>query len=70
MLLLDNDIAAAVLTMPDVVRALEESHRDLADGTGVCRPRIDLNLPVDDTRVYRWGTMEGGSSRYGYVASA
>ncbi len=51
-----------------MVRALEESYRDLSDGTGVCRPRIDLNLPVDDTRVYRWGTMEGGSSRTGYVA--
>ena len=68
MLVLDNKVTAAVLTMPDVVRALEESYRDLADGTGVCRPRIDLNLPVDATRVYRWGTMEGGSARSGYVA--
>ncbi|MFG2788124.1 ornithine cyclodeaminase family protein [Streptomyces sp. NPDC048419] len=68
MLVLDNKVTAAVLTMPDVVRALEESYRDLADGTGVCRPRIDLNLPVDDSRVYRWGTMEGGSARSGYVA--
>ncbi|MGW1208942.1 ornithine cyclodeaminase family protein [Streptomyces sp. NPDC002499] len=68
MLVLDNKVTAAVLTMPDVVRALEESYRDLAEGVGVCRPRIDLNLPVDDTRVYRWGTMEGGSARSGYVA--
>jgi alanine dehydrogenase len=68
MLVLDNKVTAEVLTMPDVVRALEESYRDLADGEGVCRPRIDLNLPVDGTRVYRWGTMEGGSARSGYVA--
>ncbi|MFJ3823593.1 ornithine cyclodeaminase family protein [Streptomyces nodosus] len=68
MLVLDNKVTAAVLTMPDVVRALEESYRDLAAGTGVCRPRIDLSLPVDDERVYQWGTMEGGSARTGYVA--
>ncbi|MEU6006684.1 hypothetical protein [Streptomyces sp. NPDC047453] len=68
MLVLDNKVTAAVLTMPDVVRALEESYRDLAAGIGVCRPRIDLSLPVDDERVYQWGTMEGGSARSGYVA--
>ncbi|MFD8074978.1 hypothetical protein ACFV3E_20310 [Streptomyces sp. NPDC059718] len=68
MLVLDNQVTAAVLTMPDVVRALEDSYRDLATGDGVCRPRIDLRLPVDDRRVYQWGTMEGGSARTGYVA--
>lgn len=68
MLVLDNKVTAAVLTMPDVVRALEESYRDLAAGVGVCRPRIDLSLPLDDERVYQWGTMEGGSARSGYVA--
>ncbi|MGW5202445.1 ornithine cyclodeaminase family protein [Streptomyces spiralis] len=68
MLVLGNDVTAAVLTMADVVHALEEAYRDLAAGTGVCRPRIDLALPLDDERVYRWGTMEGGSARTGYVA--
>jgi alanine dehydrogenase len=68
MLFLDNQVTAAVLTMPDVVRALDESYRDLAAGLGICRPRTDLCLPVDDERVYRWGTMEGGSARSGYVA--
>lgn len=68
MLVLDNRVTAAVLTMPDVVRALEESYRDLAAGLGVCRPRTDLRLPVDDERVYQWGTMDGGSVRSGYVA--
>lgn len=67
MLVLNNEVTAGVLTMPDVVRALEESYRDLTAGVAVCRPRIDLSLPVDE-RVYRWGTMEGGSARTGYVA--
>ncbi|MFF2846554.1 ornithine cyclodeaminase family protein [Streptomyces sp. NPDC058001] len=68
MLFLNNEVTSAVLTMPDVVRALEQSYRDLATGVGVCRPIIDLCLPVDDERVYQWGTMEGGSARSGYVA--
>ncbi|KIF77444.1 hypothetical protein QR77_33540 [Streptomyces sp. 150FB] len=68
MLFLDNQVTAAVLTMPDVVRALEDSYRDLATGVGICRPRTDLRLPIDDRRVYQWGTMEGGSARTGYVA--
>jgi alanine dehydrogenase len=68
MLFLDNQVTAAVLTMPDVVHALEEAYRDLADGLGICRPRTDLRLPIDDRRVYQWGTMEGGSARSGYVA--
>jgi alanine dehydrogenase len=68
MLFLDNQVTAAVLTMPDVVRALDESYRDLATGEGICRPRTDLRLPIDDRRVYQWGTMEGGSARTGYVA--
>ncbi|MFD7444436.1 ornithine cyclodeaminase family protein [Streptomyces sp. NPDC059909] len=68
MLVLDNQATEAVLTVPDVVRALEDSYRDLATGQGICRPRTDLRLPVDDRRVYQWGTMEGGSARTGYVA--
>ncbi|MFI6343962.1 ornithine cyclodeaminase family protein [Streptomyces sp. NPDC050560] len=68
MLFLDNRVTADVLTMPDVVAALDASYRDLAGGDGVCRPRIDLRIPVDDERVYQWGTMEGGSARTGYAA--
>ncbi|WP_411085145.1 ornithine cyclodeaminase family protein [Streptomyces sp. 061-3] len=68
MLFLDNQVTAAVLTMRDVVQALEESYRDLATGLGICRPRTDLRLPIDDRRVYQWGTMEGASARTGYAA--
>ncbi|NEV85101.1 ornithine cyclodeaminase family protein [Streptomyces tendae] len=68
MLVLGNDVTAAVLTMPDVIAALESSYEDLATGEGVCRPRIDLRFPAGDGRVYQWGTMEGGSARTGYAA--
>ena len=69
MLLIDNATTAEVLTMPDVVQVLERTYRDLAAGEAVCRPRIDLRLPVGDGRaVYQWGTMEGGSAASGYFA--
>ncbi|WP_146055639.1 ornithine cyclodeaminase family protein [Streptomyces malaysiensis] len=67
-LLLGNDVTAAVLTMPDAIAALEGSYGDLATGEGVCRPRIDLRFPAGAGRVYQWGTMEGGSARTGYAA--
>ncbi len=67
-LLVDNATVARVLTMRDTIAALESSYRDLAEGRGVCRPRIDLRIPTDDpAKTYRWGTMEGGSTA-GYFA--
>jgi alanine dehydrogenase len=69
MLLIDNDVTAAALTMPAVVTALERAYRDLAAGEAVCRPRIDMQLPTgEDHAVYQWGTMEGGSTSSGYFA--
>ena len=69
MLLISNDVTADVLRMGDVVRVLEQAYRDLADGSAVCRPRIDLRYPVGrDEQVYQWGTMEGGSVGSGYHA--
>ena len=68
-LLIDNAVTASVLRMPDVVAVLEETYRDLAAGEAVCRPRIDLRIPVGDgDRVYQWGSMEGGSAASGYYA--
>ncbi|MPZ88088.1 MAG: hypothetical protein GEU81_08435, partial [Nitriliruptorales bacterium] len=68
-LLLNNDEVAQVLTMGDTLAALEQSYVDLANGDGVCRPRIDIRIPTgEDDRVYQWGTMEGGSARSGYFA--
>ncbi|HXS52107.1 MAG TPA: hypothetical protein VN782_06210 [Usitatibacter sp.] len=67
-LLVDNATVARVLTMRDTIEALERSYRELAEGRGVCRPRIDMRIPTRDAaKTYRWGTMEGGSSS-GYFA--
>lgn len=50
------------------IDALEEAYTSLAAGDGVCRPRIDIEIPTgSEGRTYRWGTMEGGSSG-GYFA--
>lgn len=68
MLILGNDDVARVLTMDATIAALEDSYRDLATGEAVCRPRIDIRIPTaDPAKTYRWGTMEGGSTR-GYFA--
>src|SRR5260221_3980564 len=67
-LILDNADVARVLTMQAAIDALEGSYGDLAAAEGVCRPRIDIRIPTSDpTRVYQWGTMEGGSTG-GYFA--
>jgi ornithine cyclodeaminase/alanine dehydrogenase-like protein (mu-crystallin family) len=67
-LLINNEVVAKVLTMPDTIAALEEAYRQLAREEAVCRPRIDIQIPTrDPKKLYQWGTMEGGS-RAGYFA--
>ncbi|MGN6088916.1 MAG: hypothetical protein ACTHNT_06475 [Actinomycetales bacterium] len=68
MLVIGNDITAELLPMSQVVEQLELAYEEQARGDGVCHPRIDLRLPVDDTRAYQWGVMGGGSTASGYVA--
>lgn len=64
-LLISNEDAGRLLTMPQVIEALEGSYRGLASGEAVCRPRIDVELPSGDPgHLYRWGTMEGGGPGY------
>ena len=54
--------------MREAIAALEASYGDVATGEGVCRPRVDVSIPTSDpAKTYRWGTMEGGSTR-GYFA--
>lgn len=68
MLLIDNEVMAEVLDMDTTMSALEASYLGIAQGTAVCRPRIDISIPTSDpAREYRWGTMEGGSTD-GYFA--
>lgn len=67
-LIIGNHIVEEVLTMPDTIRVLEQSYRNLASGEAVCRPRIDIRIPTSDPgKNYQWGTMEGGSTS-GYFA--
>ena len=67
-LLINNDEVHAVLTMAEAMAALEQSYRDMFVSQAVCRPRIDIQIPIPDARqTYQWGTMEGGSTR-GYFA--
>ncbi len=67
-LIINNDDVAKVLTMETTLAALEESYLQLAAGTAVCRPRIDIRIPTGDpAKNYQWGTMEGGSTA-GYFA--
>ena len=68
MLLLNNDDVKQVLTMEITVSALDEAYRELTRREAVCRPRIDVQIPTkDSTKIYQWGTMEGGSTS-GYFA--
>ena len=69
MLFLNNDDIRAVLTMDMAIDALRESYMEVARGEGICRPRIDFRFPTNDpSRIYQWGTMEGGSANTGYFA--
>ncbi len=66
-LLINNDMVAQVLTMQDTIDVLEQAYADLVEQEATCRPRIDIQIPTSDGKVYQWGTMEGGSTR-GYFA--
>jgi alanine dehydrogenase len=68
MLLINNEVVESVLTMEDTITALEHAYSQHVLRESVCRPRIDIQIPtVDPHKVYRWGTMEGGSMS-GYFA--
>ncbi|MGH7767226.1 MAG: ornithine cyclodeaminase family protein [Candidatus Binatia bacterium] len=62
MLFINNDEVAAVLTMGDTLRVLEEGHKELARGELAGRPRVDVYTETrDGEKFHRWGTMEGSS---------
>lgn len=66
-LVINNEMVDQVLTMQDTIDVLEQAYADLAEREAICRPRIDIQIPTSDGKVYQWGTMEGGSTR-GYFA--
>lgn len=69
MLIIGNDDVRKLLTMEEVIEALESSYRALVTREAVCRPRIDIRIPTSEPgKTYQWGTMEGGSTA-GYFAT-
>ena len=65
MKLINNDEVSQVLKMADCIRVQEEAFRGLIEYGAVHRPRVDLYYPAEDADSYfRWGSMEGASSRY------
>ena len=65
MKLINNDEVSQVLKMADCIRVQEEAFRGLVEYGAVHRPRVDLYYPAEDADSYfRWGSMEGASSRY------
>ncbi len=69
MLLLSNDEVKQVLTMDLAIRTLEEAYLEFFRGQSVCRPRINIQVPLGaDGKVYNWSTVEGASAGSGYFA--
>lgn len=68
MLLINNDTVKQVLNMDMTMAALEQAYKEHVSKEAVCRPRIDIRIPTrDPNKMYRWGSMEGGSAS-GYFA--
>jgi len=67
-LIINNDDVTRLLTIEATMDALEQSYRNIAIGTAICRPRIDIRIPTSDpAKDYQFGSMEGGSTE-GYFA--
>jgi hypothetical protein len=49
-LIINNDGVRSLLTMAETIDALEQSYRDLFRSETVCRPRIDIQIPIPGSR--------------------
>lgn len=62
MLLIDNAVVAAVLTMKDCIAVQERAFAGLLTGASISRPRIDTLVPCSSEDAYfRFGSMEGAT---------
>jgi alanine dehydrogenase len=62
MLLLDNDVIAAVLTTKDCIAVQERAFAGVLTGASVSRPRLDTFVPCDrEDGYYRFGSVEGAT---------
>ncbi len=69
MLLLSNDDIKQLLTMDLAIRTLEVAYVEFFRGESVCRPRINIQVPLGaGGKVYNWSTVEGASAAAGYFA--
>lgn len=59
-LLINNDVTARLLRMPDAIAAMENAFRQLAGGNAAFQPRTDFWSPnVAFGDYYRWGSLIG-----------
>ncbi len=68
-LILSNDDAAKLITMPDCIAVLEEAYVELADGRGVSRTRSDCLTPTGrEDALYSLKSMDGVVPKLGVGA--
>lgn len=62
MLLIDNDVVAAVVTTKDCIDVQERAFAGVVTGASVSRPRLDTFMPCGrEDGYYRFGTVEGAA---------
>jgi ornithine cyclodeaminase/alanine dehydrogenase-like protein (mu-crystallin family) len=62
MLMINNEVAAQMLTMRECIEVQEAAFADLLQGKAIFRPRIDTYVPCDRADgYYRFGSVEGAS---------
>lgn len=64
MRILTNEEIERLVTMPELVAALEEAFLDLESGEAVERPRSHTYTPLADRRYYLFKSMDGGLRRH------
>jgi alanine dehydrogenase len=62
MILVDNEVAASVLSMKDCIAVQERAFAGVLTGASISRPRIDTLVPCTSEDAYfRFGSIEGAS---------
>jgi alanine dehydrogenase len=67
-LLINNDVAARLLSMADMLAAMESVIREEGLGTAANRTKANIHIPAAGDEWYRYCSMEGGSRGLGVVA--
>lgn len=68
-LIISNEEVESLLTMDDVIEALDIAYRELGEGVAINRARTDIHVPTSrEEAVYRFKTMEGAVPGLGVLA--